>query len=97
LIDNWREHAECLGMGTDLFFPPERGRRPQRKEEIETEKKRITQAKSICGRCIVRDACLSYAIDNDLVGIYGGYTEKERRAIAQQKDYKLACDDRDIA
>lgn len=94
---SWREHAECLGMGTDLFFSPERSRRPQRREEIETEKKRIAEAKAICGTCIVREACLNYAIENDMTGIWGGYDTKERRVIAQKRDYKLACDDRDIA
>lgn len=87
MIADWREHAECLGMGTDLFFPPERTRRPQRREELEAERRRVEEAKAVCARCIVRDACLKYAVENDLLGIYGGYTERERRVLTGKKEY----------
>ncbi len=39
-------------------------------------------AKSVCRRCLVRDDCLRYALDNDpLSGIWGGLTPSERRRL----------------
>jgi len=64
----WRELAACRGAGLDLFFP-ERG------ESAEP-------ARRVCARCPVRQPCLDYAISNRIVhGIWGGLTERERRAL----------------
>jgi WhiB family transcriptional regulator, redox-sensing transcriptional regulator len=42
-------------------------------------------AKSVCQRCLVRDDCLHYALDNDpLVGIWGGLTPSERRRLGRR-------------
>ena len=39
------------------------------------------KAKAVCARCPVREACFRYALDNDLQGVWGGYTEGERESI----------------
>lgn len=69
-------------MDTDLFFPPENIGGPREGKGITGERDRIGQAKQVCSRCPVRAECLSYAIDNDCSGIYGGTTEQERNRYA---------------
>jgi WhiB family transcriptional regulator, redox-sensing transcriptional regulator len=64
----WRELAACRGAGLDLLFP-ERG------ESAEP-------ARQVCAACPVRQPCLDYAISNRITyGIWGGLTERERRAL----------------
>jgi len=42
--------------------------------------KQVAQAKAICTRCGIQQACLGYALDaGPLQGIWGGTTEAERR------------------
>jgi WhiB family redox-sensing transcriptional regulator len=64
----WRELAACRGAGLDLFFP-ERG-------------ESAGPARLLCAACPVRQPCLDYAITNRIThGIWGGLTERERRAL----------------
>jgi WhiB family transcriptional regulator, redox-sensing transcriptional regulator len=46
---------------------------------FETGRSEVAAAKAVCTRCIVRTECLRYALDNNLVGIWGGLTLAERR------------------
>lgn len=64
----WQERGLCRQVDPDLFYP-ERGYSPE-------------DAKAICRRCDVRAECLRYALDrNEQHGVWGGKTEKERRAL----------------
>lgn len=69
----WQDEAVCQSteynpVDPEIFFP----------EPDETAK--ITAAKSLCGQCPVRRACLDAALENnDTDGIRGGLTEEERR------------------
>ena len=64
----WRELAACRGTDLEVFFPG-RG---------ET----AGPARQVCAGCPVRQACLDYAITNQIThGIWGGLTERERRAL----------------
>jgi WhiB family redox-sensing transcriptional regulator len=42
---------------------------------------RVRAARAVCGRCVVRQDCLDYALDQgpDLQGIWGGTTSHERK------------------
>lgn len=67
-------HANCLGR-TELFFAPDES------ESRADRRFRESQAKSVCQECIVRGECLSEALaSEELFGIWGGLTERERRA-----------------
>jgi WhiB family transcriptional regulator, redox-sensing transcriptional regulator len=67
----WMAHANCAGVDPDLFFP-ERG-------------ESTTEAKAICRACPVRTECLDYALSiNERHGIWGGTSERQRRAIRNQ-------------
>ena len=79
----WRELAACHGADLNLFFP-ERG------ESAEP-------ARQVCAVCPVRQPCLDYAITNRIThGIWGGLTERERRA-PQSRWVRASRRDRDRA
>ena len=79
----WRELAACRGIDLEVFFP---GRGES-----------AGPARQVCARCPVRQPCLDYAISNRIVhGIWGGLTERERRAL-QSRWVRTARRDRDQA
>jgi len=41
-------------------------------------------AKAVCGACRVRDECLAFAIKHNERGVWGGTTERERKALVQR-------------
>ncbi|HEX4980500.1 MAG TPA: WhiB family transcriptional regulator [Ilumatobacteraceae bacterium] len=70
--ENWQDHANCLGVDPDLFFP-ERGASTR-------------EAKEVCRGCVVREDCLEFALQNgEKFGIWGGLSERERRRIRRQR------------
>ena len=72
----WEEHAACKDRDPDqkLFFPDHGNRSPRK-------------AKAICAGCPVQADCLDRALENDeRFGIWGGLTEKERRALKRRKN-----------
>ena len=75
----WQSEALCSGNQATLFFPPSS---IERKEERE---RRETKAKSICQVCSVRRDCTDDAMGiREPYGIWGGYTEVERRQLIAQ-------------
>ncbi|MEU3602657.1 WhiB family transcriptional regulator [Streptomyces sp. NPDC006798] len=82
---SWHARSACRSLtpaeADRLFFPLPRAH------------KAISEAKSICSRCPVKKDCFNSAIDSGAKeGIWGGLTEKERRAwqkkISQRLDYE---------
>ncbi|MEW2048629.1 WhiB family transcriptional regulator [Streptomyces sp. NBC_00377] len=75
-MDDWREHAECRHEDPDLFFP------------IGTSGPALLQAeqaKAVCRRCPVQEACLEWAMETDqTLGVWGGTNENERRALKRR-------------
>ncbi len=62
---SWQQEALCAQVGTEFFFP-EPG-------------SSVREAKRICQLCVMRAACLEYALENDeRFGVWGGLSEKER-------------------
>lgn len=70
---SWQESANCLGEDPDLFFP-NRGESSR-------------EAKEFCRGCVVRAACLEYALihANETPGIWGGLSERERRRMRRRQ------------
>lgn len=72
----WSDQARCRGLDPEQFFV--RG---------------VAQARPalrVCERCVVKDECLRYALDNDIdFGVWGGLTERQRRAF-QRRQYAAA-------
>lgn len=71
--DTWRNDANCRNEDPELFFP--KGYEGPWQLVIE-------QAKTICRHCPAVDACLRFALDNNIGhGIYGGLTDTERASL----------------
>ena len=72
---DWSDRAACLAEEPELFFPiGNTGPALMQTEE----------AKAVCNRCRVIDACLQFALaSGQSAGIWGGLTEDERRALTQ--------------
>ena len=69
---SWHVRGLCYGMAPadadELFFHAPR------------DYEAIAEAKSICGRCVVKKDCFNYALDNEIrFGMWGGLTQTERR------------------
>ena len=64
------EDASCVGLDVEAFFP---------------EKARLSDnnlaALEVCSSCPVRVACLTYAVKNNLEGIWGGTTDANRNRV----------------
>jgi len=72
----WMLSGSCVGQPPSLFYP-DRGQIP-------------TEAKEICGSCLVRDRCLDYSIEiRDWEGVWGGIPGRKRRAIAQARGVRV--------
>ncbi|WP_028659764.1 WhiB family transcriptional regulator [Nocardioides insulae] len=70
-VNDWTPQAKCrAGRPDDLFV---QGADQHR-------------AKAICHGCPVRAECLAEALDNGIEwGVWGGMTERERRALLRQR------------
>jgi WhiB family redox-sensing transcriptional regulator len=63
--DNWRTGGKCVGVDVNIF--------------IRQDSRSISIAKGICRDCVVREVCLKDAIDNNVPGTRGFYSENERK------------------
>ncbi|GHI83111.1 WhiB family transcriptional regulator [Streptomyces xanthophaeus] len=73
---DWRHEAACRWEDPDLFFPIGTGGPALLQAE---------EAKAVCRRCPVLDACLAWALDGGQdMGVCGGLTEEERRAVKRR-------------
>lgn len=70
---DWREKAECRGMGWEIFFPPFAD---------------YKQAREVCAECEVRVPCLesTLLIEIDRDGMFGGYTPNERALLREKRN-----------
>ncbi|MEV8038402.1 WhiB family transcriptional regulator [Streptomyces sp. NPDC002742] len=76
-MDNWRDSATCRSVDPDLFFPI---------GNTGPALLQIQEAKAVCAGCPVRDECLRWALDTGQgVGVWGGTSEAERRALARRR------------
>jgi Transcription factor WhiB. len=76
MLTTWRNRSACLDESPELFFPI--GNSGPALLQIE-------EAKAVCGRCEVVEACLSWAIDyGQDAGVWGGLWEDERGALKRR-------------
>ncbi len=65
---SWRVNSACQGLDPDIFYP-------------ESEDN-CDQAIAICESCLVRIACLNYALETrEKQGVWGGASARERRRL----------------
>ncbi|MGW5849948.1 WhiB family transcriptional regulator [Streptomyces sp. NPDC055254] len=73
---DWRHEAACRREDPDLFFPIGTGG---------PALLQIEKAKAVCRRCPVLNDCLEWALEGGLeMGVCGGLTEDERRAVKRR-------------
>ena len=72
----WMKRANCKGTNPDWFHPPEGKSYLGR------------HGKELCQNCDVQQQCLDFAlsfpINQDQFGIYGGYTPRQRRLLRRK-------------
>lgn len=79
-ITTWWDRANCLGMDPEFFFP-EKGAP-------------MTATRAVCAACAVREDCLEYALVNaEKFGVWGGTSEKERRAMRKARREAAALEE----
>jgi WhiB family redox-sensing transcriptional regulator len=67
----------CAYVDPDLFFPPLGRAVPV-----------VRAAKAVCATCRFMQPCLEYAVARpDLLGIWGGTTERERAALRRARGH----------
>lgn len=75
---DWTAAAACRGSEGTIFYSADTAER----KEDRLERERL--AKRICAGCMVREECLSAALDrHESYGIWGGLSEFERRALTR--------------
>lgn len=67
-MSDWYRRAACRGMDMAIFFP---------------ENAHYADALAVCATCPVTRECLESVlpIENDLYGVFGGMTPKQREAV----------------
>jgi len=70
---DWQRQAACLGMDSEVFFPPE-------SERPAARARRVQKAVAVCARCLVREACRRWArTAQEPYGVWGGEDQQIRR------------------
>lgn len=69
----WMADGACIEHPEVEFIPAD-----QRPED------KAAAARAICSRCLCRAECLSYALADDVLGIWGGTTSAERRKLRRR-------------
>jgi WhiB family redox-sensing transcriptional regulator len=75
-VNDWHARAACRGRDVRLWFP--------RPGDVFA----VTVAKAVCRACPVRAECLADALARppfDVVGIWGGTTERDRERLTRQR------------
>ena len=71
----WQLSGSCRNLDTSVFFHPDAGTRAARHH-------RESAATAVCARCPVRAECAAHALTTgELYGVWGGFTEAERRRL----------------
>lgn len=79
---NWRDRAICRSSNAELFFPI--GTTGHALEIVDA-------AKEVCSQCSVKKECLQFSFDtNQESGIWGGYSEEERRMMKKSQEVVYA-------
>jgi WhiB family redox-sensing transcriptional regulator len=67
----WTEEANCISTDPELFHSETKGDR------------KLRDARKVCGNCVVREACLEWALETgDKHGTLGGLSARERQKLA---------------
>lgn len=83
-MTDWRKAAACRTEDPETFFAS---------DLTAAGKANIRHAKVICWTCPSKAACGQWAIDTrQAFGVWGGVSERERRAILRWRGVRLVAD-----
>ncbi len=76
---DWRQRGACRDVDPEVFFRQRVVGRPRKDGAPVARQWNDADAKSVCRRCPVRMACLSWALDTGQDdGVWGGLNPDER-------------------
>lgn len=70
----WRRRGNCAGLGDPTLMYPTSGLNAD-----------VDAAKAVCVGCPVKDQCLDHAITYGEYGVWGGCSERERKALRRDR------------
>jgi len=73
----------CVGKNVSLWFPYFE-KETASGEVIRKAQKNSIAAKQICATCQNQMECLAYGLQHEVWGIWGGYTERERKSLRRK-------------
>lgn len=81
-------NGACLGYDVSMWYPY------FEKDEANGETYKRSQAdskraKEICSSCEQKIPCLAYGLQNEKFGIWGGFTERERKSLRRKFGIEL--------
>lgn len=71
-------HPACADEDPELFFP------------LPGQVAKENAAKAVCSSCPLQTACLTYALNHGVEGVWGATTEQERRNARQRSGKAVA-------
>ncbi|TDO51747.1 WhiB family redox-sensing transcriptional regulator [Kribbella sp. VKM Ac-2527] len=75
-MSDWRMRGACVGEDPELFFTI---------GHAEPARRQIEEAKQVCRRCEVIEACLGWALDTRQdAGVWGGLSDDERLSMIRR-------------
>lgn len=66
----------CAQVGTDLFFT----------QDDSINYRDLDRVKRLCASCEMQEPCLEYALHVNVVGVWGGTTDVQRKQIRKQRN-----------
>jgi len=72
----------CAQTDPEIFYPAEVGE-AYGTGNLKAHYKYEREAKAICRKCDLQEACLRFALENREQGIWGGTTENDRKRLRQ--------------
>jgi WhiB family redox-sensing transcriptional regulator len=67
----WRAYALCAQTDPALFYPE--------------EGQSTAPARAVCMGCEVRRECLAYALEREPLGVWGGLSQGQRKAMKRRR------------
>lgn len=80
----WQQQGLCREVTSDIFFYEEKVRGDEKRSHI-------SQAKTVCNACPVKQECLDFSIKtNQSHGMWGGLTQEERKELVNGRQNTAA-------
>lgn len=70
----WTEQANCNGIDTEEFFP----------QDESAQYANETLLRRVCSNCVVQEACLNYALHNNVLGWWGNTSDNKRKKLRKE-------------